>query len=134
MGNSVQFWPNRPNEHPYSRGCPYLHRTKASTWSSSHEGAYLIGLIIQMANQRGLYLFNHHPLLGCLLDWSYNPKGQLNRFFLFNHHPLLGCLLDWSYNPNGQLNRFFFNHYPLLGCLLDWSYNSNGQLNRFFSF
>ena len=70
-------------------------------------GAYLIGLTIQMANQIGFYLFNHHPLLGCLLDWSYNPNGQSNRFLSFQSSPLLGCLLDWSYNPNGQLNRFF---------------------------
>ena len=40
-------------------------------------GAYLIGLTIQMANQRGFFLFNHHPLLGCLLDWSYNPKWPI---------------------------------------------------------
>ena len=60
----------------------YDRLTRVSS-SSPHEGAYLIGLTIQMADQKGFYLFNHHPLLGCLLDWSYNPNGQSKRFLSF---------------------------------------------------
>ena len=46
-------------------------------------GACLIGLTIQIANQRGFYLFNHHSLLRCLLDWPYNPNSQSKRFLIF---------------------------------------------------
>ena len=131
--------------------------------SSPHEGAYLIGLTIQMADQRGLYLFNHPHYLGayliCLTIQMTNPRG----LYLFNHPPYLGaCLIGLTTPMTNQRGFFFFliitpylgtyligltipmanqrgffiffNHHPLLGCLLDWSYNPNSQSKRFFSF
>ena len=38
-----------------------------------------------------------------LLTWTY----LWLPVFFFSHHPLLGCLFDWSYNPDGQSKRFF---------------------------
>ena len=94
-------------------------------------GVYLISLTIQMANQRGFFLFNHHPLLGCLLDWSYNPNGQSKRFFLFNlglDLPLMTSSPIFIHisglTSNCQLFKFSFFHLdlPLIASFSFFSY------------